>query len=154
VIFLIYLVINISVLLLFIKLKKHLHILETLVYWMLSSYLFQNFSALCYMNFKTLIIPEQLSYEFAHFLNRILLFPAFMVLFLNYFLIQKTYKRKLLIIIFFILILGGLEWLGHTTGVLIHVHWKIWWSFTFWLLSLLILVGFMKFFRKILYRGD
>jgi hypothetical protein len=154
VIFLIYLVINISVLLLFIKLKKHLHILETLVYWMLSSYLFQNFSALCYMNFKTLIIPEQLSYEFAHFLNRILLIPAFMVLFLNYFLIQKTYKRKLLIIIFFILILGGLEWLGHTTGVLIHVHWKIWWSFTFWLLSLLILVGFMKFFRKILYRGD
>ncbi len=152
-IFFIYLVINMFVLFLFIKLKKHLHILETFVYWMLSSYLFQNFSALCYMNFKTLIIPEQLSYEFSHFLNRILLFPAFMVLFLNYFLIQKAYKRKLLLIIFFILILGGLEWLGHKTGVLIHIHWKIWWSSTFWLLSLLILIGFMNFFRKILYRG-
>ena len=152
-IFFIYLVINMFVLFLFIKLKKHLHILETFVYWMLSSYLFQNFSALCYMNFKTLIIPEQLSYEFSHFLNRILLFPAFMVLFLNYFLIQKAYKRKLLLIIFFILILGGLEWLGHLTGVLIHIHWKIWWSSTFWLLSLLILIGFMNFFRKILYRG-
>src|SRR5690606_31707511 len=104
-IFLIYLVINMSVLFLFIKLKKHLHILEVLVYWMVSSYFFQNFSALCYMNFKTLVIPEQLSYEFAHFLNRILLFPALMVLSLNYLLILKTYKSRFLIIIFFILIL-------------------------------------------------
>jgi hypothetical protein len=153
-IFLIYLVINMSVVFLFIKLKKHLHILEVLVYWMLSSYLFQNFSALCYMNFKILVIPEQLSYEFAHFLNRILLFPAFMVLFLNYFLILKTYKSRFLLIIFFILILGGLEWLAHTTGVLIHVHWRIWWSFAFWLVSILTLISFMKFFRKILYRED
>ncbi|URT71377.1 hypothetical protein [Cytobacillus firmus] len=153
-IFLIYLVINVCVLFLFIKLKKHLHILEVLVYWMVSSYLFQNFSALCYMNFKTLVIPEQLSYEFAHFLNRILLFPALMVLSLNYFLTLKTYKSRILLMTFFILILSGLEWLGHTTGVLIHVHWKIWWSFTFWLVSILALMGFMKFFRKILYRGD
>ncbi|WP_262176984.1 hypothetical protein [Cytobacillus firmus] len=106
------------------------------------------------MNFKTLVIPEQLSYEFAHFLNRILLFPVLMVLSLNYFLTLKTYKSRILLITFFILILSGLEWLGHTTGVLIHVHWRIWWSFTFWLVSILALIGFMKFFRKILYRGD
>lgn len=89
-----------------------MHILEVLVYWMVSSYLFQNFSALCYMNFKTLLIPDELSYEFSHFLNRIVLFPAMMVMFLHYFLSLRTYKRKLLLILFFIFILGGLEWLG------------------------------------------
>ncbi|MBT2690611.1 hypothetical protein J7I93_20865 [Bacillus sp. ISL-47] len=152
-IFFLYFVINMAVLFLFIKKKKHLHILEILVYWMVSSYLFQNLSALCYMNFKTLIIPEKLSYEFAHFLNRIVLFPAIMVLFLSYFLSLRTFKRKLLLILFFLFILGGLEWMGHLTGVLIHVNWKLWWSFAFWLVSLLLLIGFMKFFRKILYRG-
>lgn len=55
-----YIVLNLIVLFLFIKKKKNLHILEILIYWMVASYLFQNLSALCYMNFKTLLIPEKL----------------------------------------------------------------------------------------------
>lgn len=147
-------VLNVISLFLFSKKKKKLHTLEVIVYWTVSSYLYQNFSALCYMNFKTLIIPDILSYELAHFLNRIILFPIVMVTFLDYFLILSTHLKRLLLIISFIFLLSGLEWLADFLGVLIHVDWRIWWSFSFWLLTLLGLIAFMKLFRKILFKGE
>lgn len=148
-----YIALNILVIFLFFKVKKNLDILEIIVYWMVASYVFQNFSALCYMNLKTLIVPEQLSYELAHFLNRIVLFPVVMVAFLNFFqALYQNYKR-LLLLLCFIFILAGLELLAHYSGVLIHVNWRVWWSFSYWLSALLILIGFMKLFRKFLYKG-
>ena len=148
-----YVVLNALALFLFVKKKKMLHILEIIVYWMVSSYLYQNFSALCYMNFKTLIIPEKLSYEFSHFINRTLLFPILMVTFLHFFIMLTTQFKKILLIICFIFILTGMEYLADYLGVIIHVHWQIWWSFSFWLIALLILLVFMQFFRRILYKG-
>lgn len=136
----------------FVKLKKNLHILEILVYWMASSYLFQNFSAICVMNFKTLVIPDQLSYELTDVLNRIVLFPLLMVIFLNYFQSLNSYLTKLLISFGYILLLTGLEWSSHLLGVLLHLHWKFWWSLGFWMIALWLLVWFMKLFRKLLYR--
>ena len=153
-ILLFYTVLNVIAIFLFIKKKKKLHILEIIVYWMVSSYLYQNFSALCYMNFKTIIIPDKLSYELSHFLNRIILFPILLVTFLHFFLVLSTHLKKLLLMICFIFLLSGLEWLSDFLGVLIHVHWKVWWSFSFWLIGLLVLVGFMKFFRRILFKGE
>jgi hypothetical protein len=149
-----FIVLNIIGVILFIKMKKDLHILEIVVYWLAASYLFQNLSAFCYMNLKTLIIPEKLGYELSHFLNRTVLYPIIMVTFLQYFLILKSIMRKLLLILFFISFLTGMEYIEHYSGVLIHVHWKLWWSFAFWLAALLILIGFMKVFRRILYKGE
>lgn len=106
------------------------------------------------MNFKTLFIPDKLSYEFSHFLNRTVIYPVLMVTFLHFSLILRGPMKKILLIICFISILAGVEWLEHFSGVLIHVHWQLWWSFAFWLISLLVLIGFMKFFRKILYKGE
>jgi hypothetical protein len=62
-ILLFYVALNVIALFLFTKKKKSLHSLEIITFWMVSSYLFQNFSALCYMNFKTIIIPDKLSYH-------------------------------------------------------------------------------------------
>lgn len=153
-IFFFYLLINLIAFFFFIKMKKKLHILEILVYWMIGSYLFQNLSALCYMNFKTLYIPDHLSYELSHFINRILLFPLLMVTFLHYFLILNTYLKKFLLIVSFLFIFLGLEWLSDVLGVLIHINWRIWWSFSFWLVTMFILIGLMKVFRQILYKGE
>jgi hypothetical protein len=149
-----YTLLNVIVLILFTKKKKTmLHIIEIIMYWMVASYLFQNFSALCYMNFKTLIIPEQFSLEFAHFLNRVVLFPALMVMFLHFYLILYPHWKRLLLIISFVFLLAGLEGLSDLLGVLKHVNWKLWWSFAFWFTALLTLIGFMNFFRRILYKG-
>jgi hypothetical protein len=153
-IFSFFIFLNIIGVFLFIKTKKNLHILEIFVYWLVASYLFQNLSAFCYMNLKTLIIPDKLSFELSHFLNRTIIYPIIMVTFLHYFLMLKRNIRKLLLFIFFISVLVGMEYIEHFSGILIHVHWKLWWSFTFWLAALLVLIGFMKIFRRILYKGD
>lgn len=148
-----YIVLNVLALFLFIKKKKMLHILEIILYLMVSTYLYQNFSALCYMNFKTLIVPEKLPNELSHFLNRTVLFPIVMVTFLHFFLVLTTHFKKLLLIISYTLLLTGLEYLSDLLGVLIHVHWQVWWSISFWLIALFLLIVFMKFFRRILYKG-
>jgi hypothetical protein len=148
-----YLIVNVLTIYFFIKMKKRLHILEILVYWMFSSYLFQNFSALCFMNFKTLIIPDKFTNEFAHFINRIVLYPALMVTFLQFFIILNSHLKKLFLLAGFIILLAGIEWLSDLLGVMNHVHWQLWWSFTFWLVALVVLIGLMKFFRNILYIG-
>ncbi|MDQ1147807.1 hypothetical protein QE429_004634 [Bacillus sp. SORGH_AS 510] len=120
-----YIVLNVLALFLFIKKKKMLHVLEIIVYWMISTYLYQNFSAICYMNFKTLIVPEKLSLEFSHFINRTVLFPLLMVIFLHYFLILTTYCKKMLLIASFVFLLTGLEYLSDLLGVLIHKNWRV-----------------------------
>jgi hypothetical protein len=153
-IFFYFFLLNIIGVFLFIRTKKTLHILEIFVYWLAASYLFQNLSAFCYMNLKTLIIPEKLSFELSHFLNRTVIYPIIMVTFLHYFLILKNFTRKLLLFLFTISFLAGMEYLEHFSGVLVHVHWKLWWSFTFWLAALLVLIGFMKVFRRMLYKGE
>ncbi|WML48700.1 hypothetical protein RCG23_00680 [Neobacillus sp. PS3-34] len=147
-----YIMLNVIGIFLFQKIKKQLHILEIIVYWLVASYFFQNFSALCYMNFKTIQIPEKLSYEFSHFLNRILLYPMIMVSFLNFILILNTLLKKLLLIIIYVCALTGLEWLSDSLGVINHVHWQMWWSFSLWFVFLLVLIVIMKFFRIVLFK--
>jgi len=148
-----YIVLNVLAIFLFIKKKKMLHILEIIVYWMISTYLYQNFSAICFMNFKTLIVPQKVSLEFSHFINRTTLFPIIMVTFLHYFLISTKTWRKILLFISFTLLLAGFEYLAEALGILIHKNWRVWWSFAFWVGSLSVLLVCMRVFRRILYKG-
>lgn len=151
-VFFFYLILNLITIIHFSRIKKKLHSLEIILYWMLSSYLYQNFSAICYMNFKTIIIPNNFSLEMAHFINRIILFPSLMVLFLHFFHSVKSSYRKALVFGSFIFLFVGLEWLADLLRVLIHVQWKLWWSFLFWIVVLIILIGFKKFFRSMLFK--
>jgi hypothetical protein len=152
-VFFIYLVMNGLGLLFFIKKKKQLHILEIIAYWFVASYLAQNFSALCYMNFKTLMIPEKLSFELSHFLSRTTLYPLIMVLFLDYYLTRNTIIKKTFLMIAVVAILTSIEWFNHYLGVLIHKNWQFWWSPSIWFGGLIVLIGFMEIFRRILFRG-
>jgi hypothetical protein len=119
---------------------------------MVSSYLYQNYSALCFMNFKTIEITEDIIYELSHFLNRIVLFPVIMVTFLHTYLIINSFLKKLLLFVFYIILFVILEWLSDFLGVFNHSNWELWWSFAYWLSALMALIGFMNFFRKILYK--
>jgi hypothetical protein len=150
---LIYLLMNGIGLIFFIKKKKILHILEIITYWMIASYISQNFSAIFYMNAKTLHIPEKLPFEFSHFLSRTTLYPLIMVLFLDYYLKTNTWIKKIGLIFVTVAILTSIEWFNHFLGVLIHVNWQFWWSPSIWFGGLLLLIGFMKIFRVKLFRG-
>ncbi len=133
--------------------KKHLHILEILTYWLFGSLLIQNYSAFNHINFKLFVISDVLSLELAHFLNRIVLEPLVIVWFLNYYAANTSFGKRALLIAAFVCILVGLEWFADWLGVFRHNGWKVWWSFTVWLTSILLSIGFMKVFRNKLIKG-
>jgi hypothetical protein len=147
-----YILLNIAALYLFSKYKKRmLHVLEVLFYWFIAAIIFQNYTALLYSNTNYLIIGNQIGLGLSHFLNRTLLIPIFIVTFLNIYLMAVTFWRKLFLMIGFIILLEGYEMLSDSLGVLRHLHWRIWWSFSFWAGFLVFSLVFMNLFRKILY---
>ncbi|MDF2963712.1 MAG: hypothetical protein K0S39_5447 [Paenibacillus sp.] len=149
-----YIYINLLASLIFFKcLKKNLHALEILLYWLLSTLLIQNYSAFNYINFHQMIIPEILSLELTHFLNRTVLGPLIIVWFLNYYVIVTAWVKKVVLLVCFVFILLGLEFLEDRLGVCIYNGWKLWWSLAVWLLFILLSIGFMKLFRKKLTKG-
>lgn len=148
-IFLFYLLANASVTVFFFKFqKKNLHAIEIFISWVVSTIIFQNYVALFYMNFDFFYIPEILSLELAHLLNRTVLIPVITLLFLNHYILLNSLKKKLASFIIIVLFCTGLEWLDHVTGVVIHRDWKIWWSFSFWIFDFFICLLFLRFFRK------
>lgn len=149
-----YILLNAAALFVFLKTRKVMHVLEILVYWWISTYVYQNYSALCFMNFRTLIIPDEFTPEFAHLLNRIVLYPILMVVFLQLLLKMTGMLRKLALYIGFVLLLSALDGLDHVTGILIHSDWRAWWAFALWMILLLFLVASMKLLRSILFRRD
>lgn len=149
-----YIILNLVIILaFFLIVKKHLKNLEILVHWFVGSILFQNFSAVNYMNYKKLIIPEDFSIELTHFFNRMILIPLLFVWFLNQYIALTSKVKKLTLSLFFLLIFLGIEWLAEELGVLEHKDWKIWWSVAFWTSAQIASVFFMKYFRKKLNEG-
>ncbi|MCZ8519564.1 MULTISPECIES: hypothetical protein [Paenibacillus] len=153
-IFIFYLVVNMGFLYVFFNIqRKQLVPLEILLYWCLSSLLTQNYSALQTMNFKSSMIPDQLSPEFAQFFNRTVLYPILALLFLHAYNASKKAGPKVVCIVGFSLLMYGFDYLSSVLGVFVHVTVKEWWSAAFWLLHNVILVGVMSIFRKKLQSG-
>ncbi|SEP00947.1 hypothetical protein [Paenibacillus sp. OV219] len=148
-----YILLNAAVVFVFMKTRKAMHILEIFVYWWIASYIYQNYSALCFMNFKTLIIPDMFTPKAAHFLNRMVLYPLLMVVFLQLLLRMSSFLRKLALYIGFILLFSTLDGLDHVSGILIHADWRAWWTIALWVITLPFLVVCMKLFRNILFKG-
>ncbi|GAM12175.1 hypothetical protein SAMD00020551_0305 [Mesobacillus selenatarsenatis SF-1] len=76
-----------------------------------------------------------------------------MVLFLDYYLVTDTWYKKGFLMILFVALLTSVEWLNHYLGVLIHVNWQFWWSPSVWFGALILLIGFMKGYRILLFKG-
>ncbi len=131
--------------------KRHIHVLEVFTYWCLSSLLVQNYSAIQTMNYKTSIVPNVVSLGVVHLLNRTVLYPVITLLFLNQYSAATKNWKKAMFIIFYVAFLTGMESLSDFLGVFVHVSWTVWLAGTFWLLYLLILIGFMKYFRRKLF---
>ncbi|WP_108669948.1 hypothetical protein [Peribacillus acanthi] len=152
-IFIFYLFINLFLTLYVFKYKRsNLTLLELIVYWLLGSLFIQNFSALNHLNFNFIRIPDQFLIEITHVMNRLVLYPLFLVWFLNDFVAIKGILKKVLLVLVFLMINAGLEWLADWFDILNHVKWKVWWTFAFWLSYLLLSVVFLKIFRKMLLR--
>lgn len=144
-----YLLLNVLIALIFFKFqKKNIFALEIFGLWIVTTIIYQNYSAFFIMNLKYFLIPDDFNIEMAHFINRCILIPIITITLLNRYIVLKTFWRKTTSILMMILILSAIEWLAHVTGILIHENWKIWWSLSFWILYIFITILFMKYFRK------
>lgn len=128
--------------------KKNIFPLEIFASWIVSSIVFQNYSALFYMNMNYFYIPDVLSLELAHLLNRTVLIPVITLIFLNQNVKLDSLKKKIVSLIVIELFLALSEWSEHAAGILVHRDWKMEWSFAFWMLYIAVSILFLKYFRK------
>lgn len=144
-----YIVMNAFVMLIYFRnANRRLHPLETVMSWIIASMVFQNYTALFYMNFELIMIPEKLSLELAHLLNRLVLYPVCLLLYLNRYASLPSLLGKSAWTAASVLFFTGFEWLAHWQHVLIHVpEWKLWWSLAFWTLFVLVNLLVHKLFR-------
>lgn len=152
-VFTLFVLLNILAIVLFFKFqRKNIHPIEIVTCWFVSTILFQNYSAFFVMNMKYFKIPEILSLELSHFLNRTVLIPMVTLIFINFYITKSKVGQKIIIFVSFFLLLGGVEFMEHFLGVLLHHNWKLLWSFAFWIIYLQLIIIFMKYFRKKLIR--
>jgi hypothetical protein len=153
-IFCFYAFLNVAIAFCFARYRKpNLHTLEILAYYFLSAILVQNYSALLFMNLKFTYIPFILGFQLADLVNRTVLYPHVIVLFLNQYIALKTVGKKIGMVAGWTILLTGMEWLDDWLGVHKHTHWSFWWSLPVWLTILLIVTVFMKFFRSRFKKG-
>jgi hypothetical protein len=148
-----YILINLFVVVFFFKYQvKRLHVLEILFYWFTSSLLVQNQSALLFMNFKYITIPDVVTLELAHLMNRTVLYPYLTFIFLNQYITLITKWTKLVMIFTFTLLLVGMDGLSVWLGIVEFVKWNFFMSALFWFCYLIIAIAIMKLFQKKLYK--
>ncbi len=149
VVFIGYAIVNLAALIVFFRFERNsLHVLEILTYWLAATVLFQNYSAFFTMNINYMVVPERLSLELAHLLNRIVLYPVFALIYLNRYATAAGSSDRSLWTLGAILFFAGLEWLADWTGVLRHMpEWQLWWSFAWWCLFTLVLLAVYHAFR-------
>lgn len=134
--------------------NKHLHALEIFAVWCAGSLIIQNYSALQTMNFRSSVIPDILSLELANLLNRTVLYPVAILLFLDWHSAAGSLGKKSWITLLAAAVLTGLEWLSGRLGVFVHVTWPLWGTAVFWLLLCLVAEAILKLMRmKLLAKG-
>jgi hypothetical protein len=148
-VFVFYIILNILVLVIFFKfLKQRIYPLEIFVYWCLGSLIVQNYSAIQTMNYKTSIVLHAISLGSAHLLNRTILYPVITLMFLSTYGATKAVLGKIILILCSVILLTGMELLSNLLGVFVRVTWPIWLSASFWLVYVLIMIVFMKYFQR------
>lgn len=133
--------------------QKNLAIFEIFGYWCFAIILFQNMSAILYLQFELITLSEIKSYNWADTLNRLILFPLLIVWFLNLYHTAKT-TNKVILLFIFLNILVGMEWLSDWVGLFKHNNWQLWWSYVLKLSIISLSIIFMSVFRRKFYRKD
>lgn len=144
-------VLNLIMLYLFFNAKKHLHLYEILVYWMVLSFLRQDFNAIVDVNLELVQVSQKLSDYWSIFFNRMILFPLPQVWFLSMYAGAPTLARKGLLFLGSAVFLTLLDRMMEPLGLIHFIHFAIWQTALFWASSMITGILLMKWFRKFLY---
>jgi hypothetical protein len=145
------LVLNLITLYSFVVARKNLHLYEILVYWMVLSFLRQDFNAILAINLGLVKVSRTPSFYWSIFFDRLLLIPLPQVWFLSECRVAKSRTRKIMLFVGCTVPLTLLEGITEKVGIIQYTHWKLWESAIYWMCSMVAGIWLMKWFRKYLY---
>ncbi|MGZ4134700.1 MAG: hypothetical protein ACXVC1_05365 [Tumebacillaceae bacterium] len=146
------LVLNLIVLYSFLVSKKHLHLFEIMVLWMTFTFLRMDYNAVLSLNLGLLTNSQKLSYIWAMYFDRQMLFPIPQVWYVSAYSGAHSLARKIVLFVIVVALLTGLSYLAVTSGMVSFTKWRIWWEAIYWVCSLFVGIGLMHWFRKFLYK--
>lgn len=143
-----YLTIAILIILYISYIRKPLDFLRNAILYMVSVFIATNYMTIVRMELH-LMEKSGGHWDYISFLlYRNLLLPAVVIVFINFYLRQKSGKNKFLLYMLFTFILIGFDWLNVFFGILKYTHWNLGFSGIVDAFYLLVALGTM---RMILY---
>lgn len=134
----------------FIWWRSNLSLLEILTVGVFISTINQNFIDIISANLKLIHITEQLQMFFSSLLISAFMTPLLVVVFIGYYSETRTLIQKLSLLLIWILLLTGIDYMAKFVGIF-HFHkWVFWWSLIEWL-CILIAALFCRRFLYYLY---
>jgi hypothetical protein len=116
----------------FIRKRKNLTFFEGLAIFLLSSTINQNILNIVTVNMKLIRIPKEVNEFFEAFVYRAFFIPLLVVLFIDLYIHSKTMMGKFFVIVFWILLITGLEYVVEHFRMIYFIRWHIWYSLMEW----------------------
>lgn len=148
-VFLFFLFLNAIVLILFWKFGRgSIHSLEVVAYWLFSSIIIHNWSAVIFLNTQLGEDSHLRSMNVIFAINRTFLLPILIVWFLNVVSQVKGVWGRIRTFLFFLAPLLGIGWLSDALGVFHFKKWTFMMSVGAWSITFILSYLFLKLFRK------
>ncbi|MED3623445.1 hypothetical protein P4482_13455 [Neobacillus thermocopriae] len=122
-----------TLLTIFIWKRKNLTLFEGLAIFLLSSTINQNILNIVTVNMKLIRIPKEVNEFFEAFVYRTLVIPLLVVIFLDIYTHSKTMTGKIIVIVFWIILLTSFEYIVEHLSIFHFIRWNIWYSLMEWL---------------------
>lgn len=132
--------------------KKNFHVLEVFAYWCFAISLFLHFSAISFLNINYIDYSDRVSLTWADTLNRIILLPIIVIIYLNWLIGIKSFSVKGFVTVLFSGILYGIDSLNVWIGMYSFNYGQRWWQFFIYLFILVLSAIFMRMLRYFFYR--
>lgn len=128
-------------------------LLECLFIWLVVSTINLNVFDILTGNLKLIEITKQMQMFWASFLNRHLLIPLLVVLFIDKYESAKSAAKKVGCFVLWVLMLAALQYAASWAGIIKFVNWKFSWSMAEWAGVMLATLYCRVFFHCLLRKG-
>lgn len=134
--------------------EKRLHPFETFFLWMVLSIFIHTFVSLFSLNWKLISLPNQLINYWAFVLLQVTFYPLMIIWGFDHYLRLRSRTKKLIMFMVLISLIVGVEYFSKLLGVIKHVRWTLFSSYTEWFLIILLTFISWSWFRNILYQKE
>jgi hypothetical protein len=147
----VFLTISILLALFFFTTKRRLHLFEGIVLWAFFLNIHNNFIGFAGVDFHLIRISQRLPNFIAYCAIRNVIFPVFIMLFLEAVASLRRTWAKLACLVVAVHLLMGIVLLAERFNVLQHSpRWTVGWSYLSWTAALLLMYGLHQWIRRVL----